>query len=423
MSIRAHGRAWKTAVAGATVLSLTLAGCSSGPGDSGSTVSVLAADYGERTAIPISEYWDDLTARFTEENPGIEVEVELVPWEELDVTLAQRYEAGNPPDIAQAGSYAEYVAEDALHPAGDMLSMPVISDFVPTLASAGEVVYKQYGMPFISSTPQLFYNDALFEQAGIDGPPDSWDELQTAAQALSDAGVATPYALQFGADSIHEEAMAWILGAGGSYTNITDAYVLDRPENIEAITWLKDNLVGADLVGPDPALGRGAAYRGFLTGEVGMLLAHPSLLGAIAAAGTPAKHAPFPSLEGGPAAPTGHSDWLLGFRGSGNAKQMGTFLDFLYRKENVASGTGDYGSIPSTVSGGESLLETEDYRALWPFIEQMPIARLQPMSRHSWLEVRSEIRTQLAAAVAPDGDPEAVLRALQARADTLQSEQ
>lgn len=417
MSFRAHGHAWKAAVAGATVLSLALTGCGGSGGDSTTTVSVLAADYGERTAIPISEYWDDLTERFSEEHEDITVEVELVPWEELDATLAQRVEAGEPPDISQAGSYVQYVADDKLYRANEMISIPVISDFLASLAHAGEVQYEQYAIPFIGSTPRLFYNEVLFEQAGIDGPPKSWDELLSAARALDAIGVETPYALQFGADSIHEEAMAWMLAAGGGYTDTMGAYTIDQEANVEALTWLQENLVGEGLVGPQPALDRGAAYRGFFTGEVGMMLGHPAVLGAIAAAGVPAKNADFPAKDGGAATPTGHNDWLIGFRDSGRAKEMGAFLNFLFRQENVAVGTGDYGSVPATFSGAEALLSNEKYRALWPFVAQMPRAQLQPMSRQSWQRVRAEIREELGAAITADGDPEAVLRTLQMRAD------
>ncbi|MCJ7651087.1 MAG: extracellular solute-binding protein, partial [Candidatus Lokiarchaeota archaeon] len=51
---------------------------------------------------------------------------------------------------------------------------------------------KVYGIPMAAYTMGLVYNISMLEDAGFDGPPTTWDELVTMAEALTDrdAGVA-----------------------------------------------------------------------------------------------------------------------------------------------------------------------------------------------------------------------------------------
>ncbi|AUU40517.1 TPA: sn-glycerol-3-phosphate ABC transporter substrate-binding protein UgpB [Proteus mirabilis] len=48
---------------------------------------------------------------------------------------------------------------------------------------------KMISLPFNSSTPVLYYNKALFKQAGIEQPPKTWKEMGAVSQKLLDAGV------------------------------------------------------------------------------------------------------------------------------------------------------------------------------------------------------------------------------------------
>ncbi|WP_175541547.1 extracellular solute-binding protein [Streptomyces aidingensis] len=412
----------RTAVAAVAAALLAGAACTGTRGDGDLTLTLLAADYGRRTALPISALWEELTTRFAVEHPGVEIEVELVPWERLDTVLAERVAAGKAPDIAQAASFESYAADGLLYRTKEILPLPVQSDFILSLAHAGELHYEQYGMPFVSSTPRLFYNTGLFARAGLDGPPESWRELREAAEALAAAGVPVPYALQFGADSVHEEAMVWLLAGGGGYTNITDNYVLDQRANTEALEWLRDNIVAPGLAGPRWRLDRGEAYGAFLAGRAGMVLAHPAVLAAMDESTVPYAHAAFPGRDGEAAVPTGHADWLLAFRGSGHGEAIGDFLAFVYRADNVELLSAKHGAVPPTESGSQAVLANPADRHLWEFVRQMPSAELQPVSKGSWLPLREKLRELLPGAVAPDGDPGAVLTALQIAAADLEAD-
>ncbi|MER7400404.1 extracellular solute-binding protein [Streptomyces sp. NPDC000151] len=404
----------------AAVLALTLTACGgAGPeGDADVTLDVVVADYGQRTARSTTDYWKRLVDTFEKQHPDIAVHLDPVPYTRLDKTVAARVAAGDAPDIAQSGVFAPYAAKGQLYSADETLSIGTQADFVPALAKAGEISHVQYGMPFSSSTPRLFYNKKLFARAGIEGPPTSWAGIERAAAALKAAGVRTPYALQTGPEAAEDETLSWLLGNNGGYVGMSGGYTLDSAENTAALTAVRDGLVAPGLTGPKgPALNRTEAYRGFVAGKVGMLLAHPVLIPMADRAHVPYGTAPFPRRAGDAATPAGLSDWLVAFKRHQHVRQIGTFLDFLYRTDNAVHYAGGQGTLPVTVPAAQKMRADAVYRPLWPFVDQLPEVQFQPMGRTSWPRVRAALQEKIAGAVSRDGDPAAVLSGLQNEAD------
>lgn len=66
--------------------------------------------------------------------------------------------------------------------AGDFL----VQDFWPAMHKNAQVMGTTYAIPFHNSTPILYYNKTLFDQAGIKQPPQTWAELLAAAKKLTD---------------------------------------------------------------------------------------------------------------------------------------------------------------------------------------------------------------------------------------------
>ncbi|WP_051831371.1 extracellular solute-binding protein [Streptomyces violens] len=404
----------------AAALALTLTACGgAGPaGDADVTLDLVVADYGKRTARSSADYWKRVVDAFEKRHPEIAVHMDPVPYNRLDKTVAARVAAGDAPDIAQTGVFAPYVAKGKLYSADETLSIGTQADFVPALARAGEIHHVQYGMPFSASTPRLFYNKKLFKRAGIERPPVSWAGIERAAAALKDAGVQTPYALQTGPEAAEDETLSWLLGNNGGYVGMSGGYTLDSAENTAALTAVRDGLVAPGLTGPKgSALNRTEAYRGFVAGKVGMVLAHPVLIPMAEAAHVPYGTAPFPRRSGGAATSAGLSDWLVAFKQHHHARQIGTFLDFLYGTDNAVHYAGGQGTLPVTVPAAEKMRADAVYRPLWPFVDQLPKVQFQPMATRSWPRVRAALQEKIAGALSRGGDPAAVLAGLQDEAD------
>ncbi|MEE1773099.1 extracellular solute-binding protein [Streptomyces sp. JV185] len=400
----------QTAGLAGTTAALGLTGCST---SKDVKLHLLVASYDKSIGASLGDQWDDVVAAFEKQHAGITIELERVSYTRIDKTLAQRVEEGRAPDIAQSNVFAPYAEDGRLYDMTQLFDIATQADFIRSFTDAGTVDDATYGIPFLASTPRLFYNKELFRRARVGGAPTSWDELRAAAQALKAIGVKTPYGLQFGPEAAEDEALSWLLAAGGGYTGELAEYDFVKPENAGALTWLRDELVAGGLAGADPVkLNRTDAYAQFLRGEIGMMIAHPMLMGAADQAELPYAHAAFPKKDGGAAPPVGISDWLMAFRRNDHRKECGIFLSFLYSGKSALTYGGSQSALPVTYSASDAATGKPAEQPLSPFIEQLSNARFAPVNMRSWPSVRGTIRTDVGQAVMKGGDPRSVLTAL-----------
>ncbi|MEU0190090.1 extracellular solute-binding protein [Streptomyces afghaniensis] len=410
------------AVVSALGMTAVLGGCGVTGGSADVTLKLVAADYGDSAANSSKKYWDKLVEEYEADHPGVKIDVSVYSWNDVDRKVREMVAAGDPPDMAQIGAYADYAANNQLYKADDLLSIPVQADFVGQLAAAGQVKGVQYGMPFASSTRVLFYNKTLFAKAGIT-PPKTWDDLADDAEALKDEGVKYPYALPLGPEEAQAETMQWMLSGGGGYADTVGSYGIDSPENIDTFSWLKNELVAKDLTGPvaPGELNRAAAFAAFAKGEVGMLNGHPSLMKIAAKNGVEYGMVPTPGKEGTSKSTLGVADWMTAFRKNGHRDQVGDFLDFVYSEKNVLAFSREYDLLPVTSSASQTMAASGRDRHLKPFLEELPASELYPVGKTSWADISVQVKKQIGKAVAPTGSPSGVLGHLQTVATRAES--
>ncbi|MEY7978308.1 extracellular solute-binding protein [Streptomyces pilosus] len=399
-----------------------LGGCGVGGGSSDVTLTLVAADYGTSADTSSKKYWADLVERYESDHPGVRIEVSVHSWNDVDREVKEMVDAGEAPDMAQIGAYADYAAEGKLYRAGDLLSIPVQADFLSQLAEAGQVNSVQYGMPFAASTRVLFYNKDLFGKAGIT-PPTTWDDIAENAEALEAEGVKYPYALPLGPEEAQAETMQWMLSGGGGYTELGGSYGIDSTENVATFTWLRDELVGKGLTGPvEPGkLDRAEAFEAFAAGDVGMLNGHPSLMETAGKKGVKYGMVPTPGVDGASGSTLGVADWMMAFNENGHRDEVGDFLDFVYSEENVLKFSRDYNLLPVTGSASRAMAAGGQDKDLAPFLEQLPTSELYPVGNTSWASVNAAVKKQIGKAVEPGGSPAGVLGTLQAAASRAES--
>ncbi|MFF4901060.1 extracellular solute-binding protein [Streptomyces sp. NPDC001068] len=410
----------------ATGMTAVLGGCGT-TGSSDVTLRLVAADYGDSAANSSQKYWDGLARAYEAQHADVKVDVTVYSWNDVDRKVKDMVAAGKAPDLAQIGSYADYAAAGKLYEAGDLLSIPVQADFPSQLAEAGQWNHAQYGIPFAGSTRVLFYNKTLFSKAGITTPPTTWDELAADAKALDSDGVKYPYALPLGAEEAQAETMQWLLSGGGGYTDDIGTYTIDSPQNVDTLTWLKDELVDKGLTGPTAPgrLNRAAAFAAFADGQVGMLNGHPTLIKQAEKKGVKFGAVPMPARAGqATTTPSmGVTDWMAAFRQNGHADQIGDFLDYVYSEKNVLDFSREYGLLPVTTSASQTMTDSPkpQDKQLLPFLEQLPTSVLYPAGKTSWAEVSADVKKQIGTAVTSTGDPSGVLTRLQAEAAAADS--
>ena len=351
------------------------------------------------------------------------VDVSVHSWNDVDRKVKEMVAAGDTPDLAQIGAYADYAAKGELYQADDLLSIPTQADFVARLADAGKINRTQYGMPFAASTRLLFYNKKLFTEAGLT-PPTTWSELAADAAALKEEGVRYPYALPLGPEEAQAETMQWLLSGGDGYTTEVGTYGIDSPQNIRTFTWLKDELVDKGLTGPvaPGKLNRAAAFAAFARGEVGMLNGHPSLMKIAAAKGVDVGMVPMPGQKDDSTRSTmGVADWMMAFKKNGHRSEVGDFLDFVYDEKNVLAFSREYDLLPATTSASKTMAAAARDKDLAPFLDELPSAQLYPVGKTSWAQVSADIKARVGTAFAADGDPATVLTELQKQATSEES--
>ncbi|MFD7027362.1 ABC transporter substrate-binding protein [Streptomyces sp. NPDC059917] len=412
-------RRWLRASATSSLAMVLLAGCGmmSDPGAAEVVLRVVAADYGDGPANSSEPYWKELASGFEKAHANVRVEVTVLSWNDVDAKVAEMVAAGHPPDIAQIGAYADYAAAGKLYVADDLLSLRTESDLLAPLAEAGRVRGDQYGLPFVASTRLMFYNTKLLESAGVTAKgapwqPRSWADLTAAARKLKSDGVRTPIALPLGPEEAQAESMQWMLAGGGGITNDSGNYVIDSTANVKTFEFLRDDLVGAGLTGPDEPgkLDRQKAFDAFTRGEVGILNGHPTLVKQAAAKGVKLGMVALPTANGSEPQAMGVADWLMAFK-NGHPREAGKFLDYLYEEKNVTAFTSKYGLLPVTTSGYQRMLDSDDpgTAPLKVFLNALPSSRLYPVGKKSWAGVNADMKKKIGTAVQPGARPAKVL--------------
>lgn len=158
-------------------------------------VSFLAL--GSAQAVEI-EYWqyvfdsrvqamDKLIENFEAANPGITVKHTTFPYADYQTRVVAAKVAGQGPDVVQLfyGWLDNFVAGGLIQPL-DPAVFPhaeIESDFFP-IVSAMKRGEDYYGLPTAVRSLALFYNKAIFEEAGIE-PPANLEEFLAAAEATT----------------------------------------------------------------------------------------------------------------------------------------------------------------------------------------------------------------------------------------------
>lgn len=176
------------ALVAAAVLSLGLAGCSTGGdgGDEGGTINFVTFVQGDG----LKKYTDVIDA-FEAANPGVTVNLESVPGDDTyDNLIKTRIQGGTAPDIFEVknGIPGEIPYTDA-NLLLDLSDEPWVDTLLPAIADQSAATGgKTYSFTTQVSSEGVFYNKDIFEQYGVEIPT-TWDEFLDVIQTFKDAGV------------------------------------------------------------------------------------------------------------------------------------------------------------------------------------------------------------------------------------------
>ncbi len=162
-----------------------------------------------------------LVAKFEQENPGIKIQAEAIPWgggNDYQTRLFAALVAGNGPDAAMVrlSWAARFAAMKALEPIDAMVAAwPGRSDIADNIWKINKGADgKQYYLPLQYVVIYLYYRPDLFEQAGLK-PPKTFDEFRAAAKTLTKGDIAG-FGMRGGAGGFDNWG-PFVLGGGASF--------------------------------------------------------------------------------------------------------------------------------------------------------------------------------------------------------------
>ncbi len=135
--------------------------------------------------------WEVIVAGFEAENPDINVTVEVADWDSYWEKLRVQIAGGTPPDIfaMDAPLFMDWQSRDVLLNLQPYLDAePTLLDGVyPITMEAYRTADGVYGLPRDFQTIVLYYNEDMFDAAGVAYPTDTWtyDDLRAAAAAMT----------------------------------------------------------------------------------------------------------------------------------------------------------------------------------------------------------------------------------------------
>ena len=217
--------------------------------DSKTTLDVIISQYGTQTQT----WWTQFEKDFEAENPDIDLNVEIVSWNDLYTKVNTLVANNNAPDILNIDVLADYVADDLLMPATEYASEDLQAKFFPAFWEASTIDDTVYALPILASCRALFYNKDILDEAGA-SVPTTWAEVQETAQKIKDKFGDDVY--PWGIDMTTDEGQAafsyYTWNNGGGFVDENGDWALNSDKNVEALNFAI-GLVNDGYTNSDPA--------------------------------------------------------------------------------------------------------------------------------------------------------------------------
>ncbi|GAA2342625.1 sugar ABC transporter substrate-binding protein [Dactylosporangium salmoneum] len=274
MSIR---RAAAVLTAG-ILLSGSLAACGDDQAKAAKTITYWASNQGPSLDFDRQTLQPELDE--FEQQTGIHVKLEVVPWSDLLDRLMAATKDDSGPDVVNIGNtWSASLQATGAFVAFDGHTLDLVGGrdrFVPSaLAAAGAPGTPPSAVPLYSLSYALYYNKRLFAEAGIAGPPTTWDELVADGRKLT-----KPAKGQYGlaieganpAENAHH-AFTFSQQYRGQWFDANGEPTFDTPANISAIKRYVGLMANDHIVDPaDAGYGKNESRADFAKGKAAMLL-------------------------------------------------------------------------------------------------------------------------------------------------------
>ena len=319
-------------------------------------LDIIISQYGNKTA----EWWNQFETTFEETNPDIDLNIEIVSWNDIYSVVNTRIGSNSQPDILNISGFADYVADDLLMPAEEYVSEATKNNLVPSFWESNAIDGTVWALPILASCRALFVNNDILAQAGVEVPK-TWDDVMTACAAIKEKcpGI-TPWALDVSTDEGQAAFSYYTWNFGGGFTDENGEWALNTPENVAAVEYIAE-LYNSGYCNANPSTDtRYPLQDAFNAGSLAMMIGPFNMTTADTAVNYTVADLPT-NVDKSTA--LGVCDQLMVFKDEEAADQAARtaaitkFFDAFYEKDTYSNYMVFEGFLPATLDSSEWLAE------------------------------------------------------------------
>lgn len=354
---------------------------------------------------------------FEAQNPGVKIEFESIPLSDYYTKLLPAIAAGSGPDVFQlrAGDVPRYYRY------GVIQELPIdhakaLEEFVP--GTVGYLVQegKFYGLPTDVQTIVLFYNTEIFAEVGIDKVPETWDELIEVALKINEREDGVTYRMGLAHGNYGPVIWSLIAQTGTEFMDSKGKALFNNADAFEGFKFATDWITEYGVEDPD----FGSRWTAFREGDLGMVLAHPAMLGSFRSThpDLPIGIAEIPARAEGEPRTNVVTNWAYVISSGAKDNELAAkWIQFLTSEEAQRAWTIETGELPARVNLLEDpvLLESEPLLAA-------PLASLNssiPYPFEALAQMDTAIRNAIQKVTIGGEDAQKAFTALAKEAETI----
>ena len=380
------------------VMALSMVAC--GAADGGKvTLDVIISQYGNYT----QEWWTEFEANFEKANENIDLNIEIVSWNDIYSVVTTRISTNEQPDILNISGFADYVNDDLLMPATEYTSEALQANFIDSFWASNEMDGTVWALPILASCRALFVNTELLEGAGVSAPT-TWEEVKTACQAIKDTygDTIVPWGLDISTDEGQAAFSYYTWNFGGGYVDAEGNWNLNSAENVQAVEFIK-SMIDAGYCNANPYTDtRYPLQDAFSAGTLAMMIGPMNMVASDSTVSYEAVSIP------GMGTGLGVCDQLMVFKDEkaedGRTEAITKFFDAFYECETYSDYMVYEGFLPATEDASENLAKnaekytvggdsgatgSSEYFAT--FCATLPTCSFYPMQKAEWMDVRNGV--------------------------------
>ena len=360
------------------------------------SISFVCAQYSDLTG----PYLEKVIEAFEAENPGINVNLEIIGWSDITTRINTMCAAKQAPDIYAGGSASAYLEDELVYLADEVVSDELKADFYETFwnnninPDDGNV----WQIPFVASVRSLYCNKKIFDEVGLEVPT-TWKEVEEACAKIDEFYNGEVYA--WGVDSSSAEGQTLVAyygwNNGGGYVDADGKYIVNCEGNVEGIEWVK-SLYDNGWTNVAPATDTRDDMQKLVAGDKMAMLVTANFFPALYPdcelyMGT----VPYNDEKQDTPVSMAVQDALIFFNGNAKASEdspeklaaITAFVDFMYSAEWYLPMCEQEGLLPATASGIEMLVANDP--AQEAYISILENAQFYARSKATWADCSSGI--------------------------------